>query len=78
MVGLKFENSSMTSGLCTIYLCRMIGLMDESGDELRPVAFDLASRHMRAGQCSLPMGNTRVICGVTIEENVPRWMKSKA
>jgi ribonuclease PH len=24
------------------------------------------------------MGNTRVICGVTIEESVPRWMKEQA
>jgi len=26
----------------------------------------------------VPMGNTRVICGVTIEEAVPRWMKDQS
>jgi ribonuclease PH len=48
-----------------------------SGDELRPVAFDLDIAPYASGSVLVTMGNTRVICGVTIEENVPRWMKDQ-
>ena len=46
-------------------------------DELRPVAFDLGIAPHAGGSVLVTMGNTRVICGVTIEENVPRWMKEQ-
>src|SRR6266496_2699922 len=46
-------------------------------DELRPVAFDLGIAPYAGGSVLVAMGNTRVICGVTIEENVPRWMKEQ-
>jgi ribonuclease PH len=48
-----------------------------SGDELRPVAFELNIAPHASGSVLVTMGNTRVICGVTIEENVPRWMKDQ-
>jgi ribonuclease PH len=46
-------------------------------DELRPVTFDLGIAPHAGGSVLVAMGNTRVICGVTIEENVPRWMKEQ-
>jgi ribonuclease PH len=46
-------------------------------DELRPVAFDLGVAPHADGSVLVSVGNTRVICGVTIEENVPRWMKEQ-
>ena len=46
-------------------------------DELRAVAFDLGVAPLASGSVLVTMGNTRVICGVTIEENVPRWMKEQ-
>ena len=46
-------------------------------DELRPVAFDLRIAPYADGSVLVAMGNTRVICGVTIDENVPRWMKEQ-
>src|SRR6266498_918678 len=46
-------------------------------DELRPVAFDLGVAPYADGSVLVTMGNTRVICGVMIEENVPRWMKEQ-
>ena len=30
------------------------------------------------GSTLIEWGNTRVICGVTVEENVPRWMKEQS
>jgi ribonuclease PH len=63
--------------LCTIYLCAMDRIDGRSGDELRPVAFDLGIAPYAGGSVLVAMGNTRVICGVTIEENVPRWMKEQ-
>ena len=48
-----------------------------TGDQLRPVTFDLGIAPYAGGSVLVTMGNTRVICGVTIEENVPRWMKEQ-
>src|SRR6201987_4359703 len=46
-------------------------------DQLRPVAFELGVAPYASGSVLVTMGNTRVICGVTIEESVPRWMKEQ-
>jgi len=41
------------------------------------VAFDLGIAPYADGSVLVTVGNTRVICGVTIEEGVPRWMKEQ-
>ena len=46
-------------------------------DQLRPVAFDLGIAPHASGSVLVAMRNTRVICGVMIEETVPRWMKEQ-
>src|SRR5881394_4464028 len=46
-------------------------------DQLRPVAFELGIAPYAGGSVLVTMGNTRVICGVTVEETVPRWMKEQ-
>jgi len=46
-------------------------------DQLRAVAFELGVAPYASGSVLVTMGNTRVICGVTIEESVPRWMKEQ-
>jgi ribonuclease PH len=48
-----------------------------TSEQLRPVSFDLGIAPCAGGSVLVAMGNTRVICGVTIEENVPRWMKEQ-
>jgi len=48
-----------------------------ASDQLRPVAFKLGIAPSAAASVLVTMGNTRVICGVTTEENVPRWMKEQ-
>ena len=46
-------------------------------DEIRPINFELNVAPYASGSVLASMGNTRVICAVTIEEAVPRWMKEQ-
>src|SRR5512138_3631378 len=46
-------------------------------DQLRAIRFQNHIAPHAAGSTLIEWGNTRVICGVTIEENVPRWMKEQ-
>ena len=47
-------------------------------DQIRPVNFNLNIAPHATGSVLVAMGNTRVICGVTLEEVVPRWMKDQS
>src|SRR5437773_3439366 len=47
-------------------------------DQIRPVSFELNIAPHASGSVLVAMGNTRVICGVMIEETVPRWMKEQS
>src|SRR5438093_12975480 len=46
-------------------------------DQLRPIRFQNQIAAYATGSTLIEWGNTRVICGVTVEENVPRWMKDQ-
>src|SRR3954470_335297 len=46
-------------------------------NELRPLRFINGIAPYATGSTLIEWGNTRVICGVTVEENVPRWMKEQ-
>src|SRR5882672_11037164 len=46
-------------------------------DELRAVRFQNHIAPHATGSTLIEWGQTRVICGVTIEETVPRWMKEQ-
>src|SRR5438876_2811809 len=46
-------------------------------DQLRPIRFQNHIAPHASGSTLIQWGNTRVICGVTIEETVPRWMKEQ-
>jgi ribonuclease PH len=46
-------------------------------DELRPITFQNGIAPHATGSTLVSWGNTRVICGVTIEETIPRWMKEQ-
>jgi ribonuclease PH len=48
-----------------------------AADQIRPISFDLGIAPNASGSVLVAMGNTRVICGVMIEETVPRWMKEQ-
>src|SRR5881227_888877 len=45
--------------------------------QLRPVRFQNHIAPYATGSTLIEWGNTRVICGVTVEESVPRWMKEQ-
>src|SRR2546423_2338510 len=46
-------------------------------EQIRPVSFELNIAPHATGSVLVSMGNTRVICGVMIEEIIPRWMKEQ-
>jgi ribonuclease PH len=48
-----------------------------SANQLRPIRFQNHIAPYATGSTLIEWGNTRVICGVTIEESVPRWMKEQ-
>src|SRR5499433_2998951 len=45
--------------------------------QLRPIRFQNNVAPYATGSTLIEWGNTRVICGVTVEESVPRWMKEQ-
>ena len=47
-------------------------------DQIRPISFELGIAPNATGSVLVAMGNTRVICGVMIEESLPRWMKEQS
>jgi ribonuclease PH len=57
------------------YNCRMQRSDGRAPNQIRPINFDLNIAPHASGSVLVAMGNTRVICGVMIEETVPRWMK---
>src|SRR5216110_433776 len=46
-------------------------------DQLRPIRFQNHIAPNATGSTLIEWGNTRVICGVTVEEIIPRWMKEQ-
>lgn len=46
-------------------------------DDLRPIRFQNHVAPYATGSTLIEWGLTRVICGVTVEETVPRWMKDQ-
>src|SRR5436853_6598501 len=46
-------------------------------DQLRTVRFQNGIAPYATGSTLIEWGNTRVICGVTVDETVPRWMKEQ-
>src|ERR1700678_3350886 len=46
-------------------------------DQIRPLRFHNGIAPHAAGSTLIEWGHTRVICGVTIEDAVPRWMKEQ-
>jgi ribonuclease PH len=46
-------------------------------DQIRPLRFQNHFAPHATGSTLVEWGNTRVICGVTVEEIIPRWMKEQ-
>jgi ribonuclease PH len=50
---------------------------NRAADQLRPVRFQNGIAPHATGSTLIEWGSTRVICGVTVDESVPRWMKEQ-
>ena len=50
---------------------------NRAANQIRPLRFQNHIAPHAAGSTLIEWGSTRVICGVTIEESVPRWMKEQ-
>src|SRR5450631_1298800 len=48
-----------------------------SANQLRPLRFQNHIAPHATGSTLIEWGGSRVICGVTVEESVPRWMKEQ-
>ena len=55
----------------------MSRLDGRAADQLRPITFIPHIVPSAAGSVLCCFGSTRVICTVTVEEGVPRWMKEQ-
>jgi ribonuclease PH len=72
-----FERDSSTSLGMTIFVGGMNRLDGRAADQLRAAHFELGIAPHASGSVLISMGKTRVLCGVMIEETVPRWMKEQ-
>ena len=46
-----------------------------AADELRPVKIIAGAQEYAEGSAMIEMGKTRVLCAVSVEESVPRWLR---
>ncbi len=53
----------------------MVRIDGRQPNELRPLLFELDVQKHADGSCIVALGDTRVLCAVTVEERVPRWMR---
>ena len=61
-----------------VYVAAMQQRSDgRAADQIRPINFELNIAPHATGSVLVSMGNTRLICGVMIEEVIPRWMKDQ-
>jgi ribonuclease PH len=58
-------------------MAELIRADGRAANQLRPLRFQNHIAPHAAGSTLVEWGNTRVICGVTVEEVVPRWMKEQ-
>jgi ribonuclease PH len=50
-------------------------MVDRPHDQLRSVSVELGFTTATPGSVLISMGNTRVLCTASVEEDVPRWMR---
>lgn len=53
----------------------MVRIDGRQPNELRSLSFELDVQKHADGSCIVSLGDTRVLCAVTVEEQVPRWMR---
>ena len=58
-------------------LSKMERIDKRRNTDLRPVSFQCGFQSHPAGSVLVTFGGTRVICAVSVEDSVPRWMKEQ-
>ena len=53
----------------------MVRIDGRQPNEWRPLSFELDVQKHADGSCIVSLGDTRVLCAVSVEEQVPRWMR---
>jgi len=53
----------------------MVRIDGRQPNELRSLSFELDVQKHADGSCIVSLGDTRVLCAVTVEEQAPRWMR---
>ncbi len=48
-----------------------------AADQLRPVEMTVGYQQYAEGSVLISMGNTRVLCSATVQENVPMWLRGR-
>ncbi len=48
---------------------------DRKADQMRPVTIERGLQYQADGSVLIKMGNTHVICGVSVEEKVPPFLR---
>lgn len=56
----------------------MVRIDGRQPSELRRLSFELDVQKHADGSCIVSLGDTRVLCAVTVEEQVPRWMRGSS
>jgi len=46
-------------------------------EQLRPVTIETGTQRYAEGSALISMGNTRVLCAASVEQDVPRWLRGK-
>lgn len=67
----------MTTQMESVALATGARADGRANNQLRPLFFRNHIAPHASGSTLIEWGNTRVICGVTVEETVPRWMKEQ-
>ena len=55
----------------------MVRIDGRQPNDLRPLSFELDVQKHADGSCIVALGDTRVLCAVTVEDKVPRWMRGQ-
>ncbi len=55
----------------------MIRFDGRAADELRPVTFERDFTDQTPGSVLVSVGRTKVLCTVSVDDNVPRWMRGR-
>ena len=55
----------------------MVRIDGRQPNDLRPLSFELDAQKHADGSCIVALGDTRVLCAVTVEDKVPRWMRGQ-